>query len=90
MAAKKYPDSVVVLNTHINEDLVIRGNPTDAAVRRFVKEHHKRYLAGTPGGPSGIPAFRIFNAKRYESEPAYLNDATPLDEIDIADLLATP
>lgn len=93
MAAKKKTDtldSVVVLNTNVGEDLVIRSNPTDDAVRGFVEEHTRRYLAGQPGGPSGIPAYRIFNAKRYTDEDSYLTGSTPVNEIDIADLLPTP
>lgn len=86
----KNSDSVVVLNTHINEDLVIRGNPTKAQVRKFVKEHHRRYLAGEAGGPSGIPPYRIFNAKRYASEGEYLNGADAVEEIEVSDLLTTP
>lgn len=81
-------NSVVVLSTHVGEDLVIRANPTDESVRGFVEEHTRRYLAGEAGGPGGHPAFRIFTATRFVSEISYLtHDESPSSEIDISDLL---
>ena len=84
--AKAAATSVVVLDTHVGQPLVIRANPTDEAVRGFVTEHSRRYLAGEPGGPSGIAPYRIFNAFRFDSEEAWLEGAEGV-EIDIADLL---
>lgn len=49
--------TVVVLETSIGLDLVIRSNPTDDEVRSFV-ETQKEYV--------------ILNAKRHPSEEAYL------------------
>lgn len=89
--SKKAPEnSVVVINTHVGHDLVIRANPTDEAVRGFVAEHHRRYIAGEPGGPSGIPAYRLFTAKRYADEESYLAGSRPVAEIDLGDILPTP
>lgn len=88
-ARKRPAASIVVLQTHVGQDLLIRGNPTDAAVRKFTKEHHRRYLAGELAGPSGDPPYRIFNAKRYDDEYAYLAGAEPTGEIDLSDLLVT-
>lgn len=81
------PDSIVVMNTSIGEDLVLRSNPDDEAVRTFVEEHTKRYVAGQPGGPSGIQPYRIFNALRYPNEADYLLGEADGVEIDISDLL---
>lgn len=82
--------SVVVLETSVGEDLFIRGNPTDDEVRSYVEEQTKRYIAGGAAGPSGIPAFRVFNAKRYPSEGEFYAGADVLGEIEISDLLPTP
>jgi hypothetical protein len=80
-------ESIVVLDTHIGEPLVIRANPSDEAVRGFVEEHTRRYVAGEAGGPSGIAAYRIFNAKRFVSEAEWMAGTDAADEIDITDLL---
>jgi hypothetical protein len=80
-------NKVVVLTTSIGHDLVIRSNPTDQDVRNFVGEHTRRYIEGAAGGPSGIPAYRIFSAKRYTDEPSFLKGEDNLDEVNIADLL---
>ena len=82
-------ESVVVLETHVGQDLVIRANPTDEAVRGFVEEHTRRYVAGEAGGPSGIPPFRIYTAKRYADELAYLDGTEAVAEVEIQDLLPT-
>lgn len=73
-------DSIVVLQTSVGEDLVLRANPTDKAVRSFVEEAAKRFKSGAPGGPSGIPAYEIYNAKRYSSEWDWIQgeDGTPI------------
>ena len=83
MASKKHdPAEVVVLKTTVpNLDLVIRSGPTNTEVRGFVKEHHRRFLAKEPGGPSGsYPAQRILTAARYPNEASYLagNEGTPV------------
>lgn len=83
-------NSVVVLETHVGIPLVIRANPTDEAVHSFVEEHHRRYLAGEAGGPSGEPAYRIFNARRYTDETAFDTGTDPVAEIDLGDILPTP
>lgn len=82
-------DAIVVLTTSVGFPLVIRANPSDESVRSFVEEHTRRYIAGEPGGPSGIPPYRIFGAKRYSSELVYLEDGEAVEDIDIADLLPT-
>ena len=87
---------VVVLTTAVGEDLVIRSNPTDAEVRKFVKEHTRRQLAGEVSGydlrGQAYQAHRIFTAKRYSSEALYLGAeaGSEPEEIDISDLLPTP
>ena len=83
-------ESVVVLETHVGQPLVIRANPSDEAVRGFVEEHTRRYIAGEAGGPSGIPPFRIYTAKRYADELAFLDGEDPVEDVEIADLLPTP
>lgn len=80
-------DNVVILQTSVGEDLVLRSGPSDEDVRNYVQEHTKRYIAGQPGGPSGIPAFRIFTAKRHSNEFEYLAGVSEGVEIDISDLL---
>lgn len=87
LSKKALENSVVVLETHIGHDLVIRANPSDDEVRGFAEEHHRRYIAGEPGGPSGIPAYRLFNAKRYVSEESFDAGDEPVAEIDLSDLL---
>lgn len=89
VVADSLADSVVGLDTQVGETLLIRANPSDDAVRGWVEEHMRRYIAGEPGGPSGIPAYRIFTAKRYASEEAHLAGDAPVAEIDITDLLPT-
>lgn len=90
VSKKALENSVVVIDTHVGHDLVIRANPSDEDVRGFVAEHHRRYIAGEPGGPSGIPAYRLFTAKRYTDEESYLGGAEAVAEIDLSDLLPTP
>jgi hypothetical protein len=80
-------DSIVVLTTHVGEDLVIRANPSDEEVRGFVQEHTRRYLAGEAGGPSGIPPFRIFAANRFASEFSWVSGDDSVGGVEIADLL---
>lgn len=80
-------DQVVVLTTSVDHPLVIRSNPSDEDVRGFVAEHTRRYLAGEPGGPSSIPAYRIFTAKRYVNEVTFLTGGDNVSEVNIADLL---
>ena len=77
-------DSVVVCKTN-RDDLVLRSNPTNAAVRKFVKEHHRRFKAGEPGGPDGSLARQIFSATRYAHEADYLigREGTPIKIEDI-------
>lgn len=81
------PNRVAALETHIGETLIIRANPTKAAVRQFVEEHNRRYTAGETGGPSGQPALKILDAMYYPNERAVHDpdvDGTP---IDVADLI---
>ena len=87
MAPRK--NSIVVMETSVGQPLVLRANPTIKDVRGFVEEHTRRYLAGEAGGPSGIPAFRIYNAKRYANELSWLEGESPTATVDIADLLPT-
>lgn len=74
MAKKHDPAEVVVLKTTVpNIDLIIRSGPSNAEVRSFVQEHHRRFLAKEPGGPSGTyPAQHILSAARYSDEASYL------------------
>lgn len=81
MAKKHDPAEVVVIKTTVpNLDLVIRSGPTNVEVRRAVKEHHRRWLEGEPGGPAGHAAQRILAATRYPDEFAYRagEDGTPV------------
>lgn len=80
-------DQVVVLTTSVDHPLVIRANPSDEEVRGFVAEHTRRYVAGEPGGPSNIPAYRIFTAKRYADEVTFITGGDNFEEVNIADLL---
>lgn len=87
---KRSKENVVVLQTSIGSDLVIRSNPSNADVRKAVKIQTDRYLKGEHGGPAkDHPAHRIFNARRYASEYEYILGSEPTDEIDLADLLPT-
>lgn len=72
MANKK--TSVVVLENDA-DPLVLRSGPTNAQVRAFVKEHHRRFLAGEPGGPGGANPRNITSATRYDSELEFLAGA---------------
>ena len=65
-------NQVVVCKTD-RDDLILRSNPTNAAVRRFVKEHHRRFRVGEPGGPDNSFARHIASATRYPSEIDYLS-----------------
>lgn len=78
---KANPDRVVLMKTHVGVPLMMRANPTVEEVRGFVAEHNRRYEAGEPGGPSGIPAFNILGATYYESESDADADigGTPID-----------
>lgn len=78
----KNPDRVAVLETHVGQRLIIRANPTMVAVRGFVAEHNRRFLANEPGGPSGIPAFQILSAAYYPSEEE-IDDPEKAEPIDI-------
>ena len=77
---------VAVLETHVEEPLVIRANPTEEAVKGFVAEHNRRYHAGEAGGPDGNAAYLIKSAKFYESEAAFLSGEDAEEEIDLSDL----
>lgn len=85
--AKATDDSVVALATSVGETLILRANPSDGDVRRFVEEHTRRYVFGEAGGPSGIPPFRIFTAERFVSELAWINGDPFTATIDIEDLV---
>ena len=70
--AKTDKNQIVVCKTD-RDDLILRSGPTTAAVRRFVKEHHRRFQDGEPGGPDQSRAREIISAARYSSESAYLS-----------------
>ena len=63
---KTNPGRVAVLRTSVGFPLVIRANPSAASVKRFAKEHNRRFLAGEPGGPSGEAAFQITGERSEE------------------------
>lgn len=89
MAKKRNPAEVVVVKTNVpNIDFVIRSGPTNVEVRRAVKEHHRRYLAGEPGGPAGHAAQRIVSATRYPDEFAY-RAGEDGESVKIEDLIQT-
>lgn len=62
------PNRVAVLETHVGERLIIRANPALKDVKSFVAEQNRRYEAGEPGGPSGIPPYQIHEAAYFPSE----------------------
>jgi len=83
-AAKKAPakkaeaeqsSRVAVLQTHVNIPLVIRGNPSEEDVLKFVKEQNRRYQNGDQGGPSGQPAVLVRGG-------AYFDEESPTDDYD--------
>ncbi len=86
MAKKKVQERVAVLRTHLDWDLVIRANPTDEEVLGFVVEHNRRYHAGLPGGPSGIPAFLVTQVQFYADETDKDDPAKAIGELDISNL----
>lgn len=88
--AKKKVDlseSVVVLSTSVGENLVIRANPSDDAVRGFVTEQSARFTSGQAGGPSGIPAYQIYGAARFVTELSWIEGDQPIEAIDISDII---
>jgi len=79
--------AVCVLTTHIpDQPLIIRADPSQESILSFVEEHNRRYHAGEPGGPSGIPAYLIVSAKVYASEADY-EAGKPGTDIDISGVL---
>lgn len=79
----KYPQSIVVLTTHENEALVIRGNPTIKAVQGFAAEHNRRAENNEASGRNGERAIPVFKALRYSSELAYREGEDPVAEITV-------
>jgi hypothetical protein len=67
-------DRVAVLRTS-GQPLVIGSGPTAADVKRFVKEHNRRFFASEPGGPGGHPAVQVFAAYWFDTD-------SPGDEYD--------
>ena len=88
LPTKKNPLRVAVLVTAEGQPLILRSNPTLQEVRGFVREHNRRFNAGEPGGPSGLPARQIVSAQYFESE----DDLSDLEktgaDIDISGALA--
>ena len=79
---------VCVIDTHVGIPLLMRADPTEADVKRFVTEHQSRYHQGLPGGPDPqLPAFFIYSAKYYESEIGFESGEAPISEIDLTDAL---
>jgi hypothetical protein len=70
------------------QPLILRGNPTLEEVKGFIREHNRRFHAGIPGGPAGLPAKQIISAAYFESE-AELRDLNESGtEIDISDIMS--
>ena len=85
--AKKNPQRVAILQTHIGHNLMIGSDPSVQEVRSFVKEHNRRYHAGEPGGPSGIPAYLIQSAYFFEEQHPEGYDFEEGSEIDLSGVL---
>ena len=81
MARKKNLERVAALTTHIGDVIIIGSDPSKKEVLAFVEEHNRRYHAGEPGGPSGIPAYLVQEAAYYESQDDLGNSdkAEPID-----------
>jgi hypothetical protein len=75
-----------VLYTHVGELLIIRANPTVEEVKGFVLEHNRRYHVGEPGGPSGIPAFKIHKASFFDDE-LDAKEGLEGEDIDLSDVI---
>jgi hypothetical protein len=76
---KASPDRVAVLVTSTGP-LVIRSNPTQADVKRFVKEHNRRHRADereSEGGGRGRPAELVTEAYYFDAE-------SPVNEYDLS------
>lgn len=80
------PDRVAVLITEQGDNLIIRANPTQKAVKNFIVEHNRRYRANEPGGPSGEPAQHIVGAEYYPSE-LEINDPEKAKPINVKSIL---
>ena len=83
---KVNPRRCAALYTHVDRVLIIRANPTVEAVKGFVLEHNRRYHKGEPGGPSGLPAFRIHRAAFFDDEMD-AKEGFEGEEIDLSDVL---
>lgn len=69
------------------EPLFIRGNPSREAVKEFVAEHNRRYMAGEPGGPGGAKPRRIISAALFDDELSALDPSAKGKPINIKALL---
>lgn len=83
---KKIVNTCAVMYTHVGQLLILRGTPTTEEVKGFILEHNRRYHAGEPGGPSGIPSFKIHKAAFFEDEMD-AKDGLEGNEIDLSDVL---
>lgn len=82
---------VAVMKTATGTVLSLHNGQTLKAVRGFVAEHNRRFLANEPGGPDGNPALQIVAAYWFD-EPA-ANDKYDWDAgtpIDIKAALKSP
>jgi hypothetical protein len=82
-------DSVVALDTLRGDQLVIRGNPTDAAVRKFVKEQRvpavrRLSLFSMPSGTSTNRPYSLVESLSQRSTSPICS--TPLKETRIRDV----
>ena len=70
---------IAVMATAEGSPLILRGNPTLEEVKGFIREHNRRFDAGIPGGPSGLPAKQIISARWLYHENDLSQPGTPID-----------
>ena len=92
-ATKKKTDPqnrIAVLKTS-GAPLVIGSSPAVADVKRFVKEHNRRFRANEPGGPGGHPAVEVYAAYWFETDSTTNEyDFETAPKIALGDALKTP
>jgi hypothetical protein len=83
---KKYEVAVVVAESDPVELLTIRSFPTEAEVKKFVKEHNRRFQKGESAGPSGSEAVEV-TAAFYCATETDLHDKENWIGIDLSSVL---
>ena len=82
--------SVVGLETHTGQVIVLEYNPSEDVVKEFVSIQNAKYKAGQAGNQSSSvvfnPAFLIKSAARYPNYTDAVNNENRGEEIDITGL----